>query len=72
MNNALIAIGTRNDALEARAVAIAVKIGKVRVDHGETGCKTPDAAEYIAKALAYRHKKTAKVAAKSMIPKASI
>lgn len=64
MNGALIAIGLRNTALEKKAVAVAKKIGKVEVDHGQTGCKTPDAAEYIAKALAYRHKKTAKAAAK--------
>lgn len=64
MNGALIAIGLRNETLEQKAIAVAKKIGKVEVDHGETGCKTPDAAEYIAKALAYRNKKTAKAAAK--------
>jgi 3-methyladenine DNA glycosylase AlkD len=64
MNGALIAIGLRNEKLKNKAIAVAKKIGKVKVDHGETGCKTPDAAEYIAKALAYRHKKTAKAAAK--------
>ena len=60
MNGALIAIGLRSGKLEKKAIAVAQKIGKVEVDHGETGCKTPDAAEYIAKTLAYRHKKTAK------------
>jgi hypothetical protein len=50
MNNALIAIGMRNDALEEKATAAAARIGKVVVDHGETGCKTPDAAAYIRKA----------------------
>jgi hypothetical protein len=49
MNNALIAIGMRDDALEARALAVAQTIGKVHVDHGETGCKTPDALSYIRK-----------------------
>jgi 3-methyladenine DNA glycosylase AlkD len=49
MNGALIAIGGRNEHLEKRALAAAAKIGKVEVDHGETGCKTPDAAEYIRK-----------------------
>ena len=53
MNGALIAIGIRNEKLEKKAITIAKKIGKVEVDHGETGCKTPDAAEYIAKALAF-------------------
>jgi hypothetical protein len=43
-------------------LAIAKKIGKVDVDHGETSCKTPDAGPYIRK-MAKRHtakKKTAK------------
>lgn len=52
MNNALIAIGSRNDALEAQALAAAARIGKVTVDHGDTSCKTPDAAAYIRKTRA--------------------
>src|ERR1700712_154403 len=51
MNNALIAIGIRNPALEEKALAAPARIGKVKVDHGETGCKTPDAAGYIRKTL---------------------
>lgn len=54
MNGALIAIGLRNPGLEKRALAVAKKIGVVTVDHGETGCKTPDAAEYIQKAKGRR------------------
>jgi 3-methyladenine DNA glycosylase AlkD len=57
MNNALINIGVRNAALEKKATAAAKRIGKVEVDHGETGCKTPDAAAYIKKTLAHRRKK---------------
>jgi 3-methyladenine DNA glycosylase AlkD len=49
MNSALIGLGTRNAALEKRALSVAKAIGKVEVDHGETGCKTPDAAGYIRK-----------------------
>ncbi len=49
MNNALIAIGGRNDELERQALAVAARIGAVHVDHGETNCKTPDAAAYIAR-----------------------
>jgi 3-methyladenine DNA glycosylase AlkD len=49
MNNALIAIGIRNPRLEALALAAAARIGKVTVNHGDTGCKTPDAAAYIRK-----------------------
>ena len=47
MNNALIAIGIRNENLRELATAAAEGIGKVEVDHGETGCKTPDALAYI-------------------------
>lgn len=52
MNSALIAIGIRSATLEKKAVAAATAIGKVEVDHGETGCKTPDAVPYIRKARA--------------------
>ncbi len=52
MNYALIAIGMRNKALEKRAIAAARRIGPVEVDHGETGCKTPEAVAYIKKAAA--------------------
>ena len=47
MNTALIAMGMRSDALEKEALRVAAAIGVVRVDHGETSCKTPDAAAYI-------------------------
>lgn len=60
MNNALIAIGIRNSELENLALAAAQRIGKVEVDHGETGCKTPDAAEYIRKARNRRNQKSAR------------
>lgn len=51
MNGALIAIGTRNSKLKKKALAVAARIGKVEVHHGDTGCKTPDAAQYILKAF---------------------
>jgi len=57
MNSALIAIGCSGGELQRLAVAAAKRIGPVEVDHGETGCKTPDAAGYIAKVVAYRSKK---------------
>lgn len=60
MNNALIAIGARSDALEPLAVAAAERIGPVEVDHGETSCKTPAAGPYIRKARAHRRKKEQK------------
>jgi len=64
MNNALISIGGRNPALEKKAIAAAKRIGGVEVDHGETGCKTPDAAAYIKKTAAH-HRKKVKTARKA-------
>ncbi len=64
MNNALISIGIRNPKLRKKAVAAAKRIGKVEVDHGQTGCKTPDAVPYIAKAAAHLAKKAQKKKAK--------
>jgi 3-methyladenine DNA glycosylase AlkD len=58
MNGALIAIGMRNEKLQKQAIAAARRIGKVVVDHGETGCKTPDAEAYILKAAARSKKKS--------------
>lgn len=49
MNGALIAIGCRNRELRTQALEAAKRIGKVKVDHGETSCKTPDASSYINK-----------------------
>ena len=56
MNNTLICIGIRNEALQEQAVAAAKRIGKVEVDHGETNCKTPEASAYIAKTWARKAK----------------
>ena len=50
MNSALIGIGVNKPALRKKAIEAARRIGKVEVDHGETYCKTPDAAPYIEKA----------------------
>jgi 3-methyladenine DNA glycosylase AlkD len=54
MNQALICIGLRGAALRKQALAAARRIGTVEVDHGETGCKTPDAAAYVAKTMRRR------------------
>jgi 3-methyladenine DNA glycosylase AlkD len=62
MNSALITIGARSDALEPKALAAAERIGKVEVDHGQTGCKTPDAASYIRKMREQQANKVAKKA----------
>jgi len=54
MNTALINIGARNEALRKKAIAAATRIGEVEVDHGDTGCKTREAVEYIEKIWARR------------------
>lgn len=56
MNNTLIAIGLRSEALEKQATDVARAIGKVSVDHGDTECVTPDAIAYMAKARARTRK----------------
>jgi 3-methyladenine DNA glycosylase AlkD len=59
MNTALINIGLR-PTLTSAALGAAAQVGLVQVDHGETGCKTPDAAAYIQKTLDYRARKAKK------------
>ncbi|MEL6672969.1 MAG: DNA alkylation repair protein [Bacteroidota bacterium] len=49
MNNCLIAIGGRNEALRKRVLQAAEVIGPVEIDHGETSCKTFVIEEYVAK-----------------------
>lgn len=72
MNQSLISIGCRNASLQKQAIAAAKVIGKVDVDHGDTSCKTPDAAAYIKKVVAHRSKKktgTKKTTAKKVTKK---
>jgi 3-methyladenine DNA glycosylase AlkD len=59
MNQVLIQIGCRNPALREAASAAAMRIGPVDVDHGDTACKTPDAAASIDKAWDYAASKRA-------------
>lgn len=59
MNNAVIAIGGRSPSLRKKAISAARKIGLVEVDHGETGCKTPDAAPYIERIWEHKTRKSA-------------
>ncbi len=61
MNNALIAIGIRDDYLQDKALEVAQLIGPVEIDHGETNCRTPDAATYILKTIARKQHKSTKV-----------
>ncbi len=58
MNSALIAIGIRNEALKAKAIASAGRIGKVEVNHGKIDRNTPDAAPYIENVWKQRESKT--------------
>jgi len=58
MNVAVIAFGAWHPECADMAVETAKRIGKVDVDHGDTNCKTPDAASYIEKTLAYQKAKT--------------
>ncbi len=58
MNEALIAIGIRNESLRTLALEVAARVGAVEVDHGDTNCKTPKALPYINKTWERRAKKS--------------
>ncbi len=60
MNDALIAMGIRDAALQEKALSAARAIGPVEIDHGETNCKTPNAAEFILRIAAHRQSKVLK------------
>ena len=49
MNSALIALGGYNSCLYEDVVACSGHIGPIQVDHGDTGCKTPDPVVYMQK-----------------------
>jgi len=51
MNGFIIAVGCYVAPLSEKAMAAAKKIGAVEVDMGNTSCKVPDAAAYIAKVV---------------------
>ncbi|MRG92750.1 DNA alkylation repair protein [Polyangium spumosum] len=70
MNGALIAIGGYIEPLREKALEVARAIGKVEVDHGETNCKTPDAAEYITKMVAHQAKRAGAATKKAGAKKA--
>ena len=65
MNGALIVIALRDGNLRRSVLAAAERIGPVEVDHGQTGCKTPEVAPYVERALAHREAKAARQAAKA-------
>jgi hypothetical protein len=47
MNNFVIAVGGSVKPLTAEALALGKRVGKVKVDMGETACKVPGITEYI-------------------------
>ena len=51
MNGFLLAVGIYVKSLSEEAIAMAERIGKVKVNMGETACKVPFAPEYIRKAI---------------------
>ncbi len=53
MNQALIAIGCRSRGLQKSVLAASKRIGRVEIDHGDTACKTPEAAPTLEKTWAY-------------------
>ena len=64
MNGAMIVMALRDGSLRNSVLAAAERIGPVKVDHGQTGCKTPEVAPYVERTLAHREAKAARQAAK--------
>ena len=65
MNGALIVIALRDAGLRREVLAAAARIGLVKIDHGQTGCKTPEVAPYVERTLAHRAAKAARHAEKT-------
>ncbi|MDE0493481.1 MAG: DNA alkylation repair protein [Acidimicrobiaceae bacterium] len=70
MNGALIVIALRDGNLRRSVLAAAGRIGPVKVDHGQTGCKTPEVAPYVERTLAHRATKAARQAERASKRKA--
>ena len=60
MNGAMIVMALRDGNLRRSVLAAAARIGPVKVDHGQTGCKTPEVAPYVERTLAHRAAKAAR------------
>ncbi|MYB29081.1 MAG: DNA alkylation repair protein [Acidimicrobiaceae bacterium] len=65
MNGAMIVMALRDPVLSGSVLAAAERIGPVRVDHGQTGCKTPEVAPYVERTLAHRAAKASRQAVKA-------
>ena len=70
MNGALIVIALRDGNLRRSVLAATNRIGPVKVDHGQTGCKTPEVAPYVERTLAHRAAKAARKAERAAKRKA--
>ncbi len=62
MNGALIVMALRDGNLRRSVLAASGRIGPVEVDHGQTGCKTPEVAPYVERTLAHRSAKAVRQA----------
>ena len=62
MNGALIVMALRDGNLRRSVLAAARRIGPLEVDHGQTGCKTPEVAPYVERTLVHRAAKAARQA----------
>ena len=47
MAYALMSIGARNQSLHKKALEIAKKAGEIKIDYGDTSCKSPDVLPYL-------------------------
>ena len=59
MNGFVIAVGSYVPSMTKKAIKTANQIGKVNVNMGQTACKVPPAAEYVAKVINRQKKKKA-------------
>lgn len=47
MNNVLLTVGRRNFELNARAISVAKKIGRIKVDYGDNSCQALNVIEHL-------------------------
>lgn len=47
MAYALMSIGARNPVLHSKALLVATKAGKIKVDYGDTSCQSPDPLKFL-------------------------
>jgi 3-methyladenine DNA glycosylase AlkD len=47
MGYALMSIGARDSSLHAEALEIAKKVGKIKIDYGDTSCQSPNVLDFL-------------------------